>query len=363
MIVDILAFNQPYLSQPGFLEAFHAAGHRCISIGWYDEGCDIVTKKDILHYEEALALLPSGFNPDRVIYFDHSEPLRVFGLDTLSIPTIVHLVDTHIHALLHPVLAGCFDQVLLAMRGYGHLFGRTPWLPSARWFPLWGPQLGAAPTAPRDIPVSFRGTFGPTHPKRKAFFGAVGERIEGDFTTGPFFDVYNSSKIILNDCLNDDLNWRVFEALASGALLLTPRVSAETLELFPEGECLITYAPHDAEDAVQKIQYYLQHEDERLAISSRGYERVRSAHLAHHRASRLVEVVECATSRSKADKSFAAAVAYLRIAALYPNFGKREFLDASNATIRMLTSLSDIDQPWLAERLPFLRDARDAVVG
>lgn len=361
--MDILAFNQPYLSQAGFREAFHAAGHRCISIGWYDEGCDLVTKQDVLHYEEALALLPSGFKPDRVIYFDHSEPLRVFGLDELSIPTVIHLVDTHIHRLLHPILAGCFDRVLLAMRGYAGLFGRTSWLPSAEWYPLWAPRLGATPSAQREIPVSFRGTFGHTHPKREAFFGAVGERTEGDFKTGPFFDVYNSSKIILNDCLNDDLNWRVFEALASGALLLTPRVSAETLELFPEGECLVTYAPNDAEDAVRKIQYYLEHEDERLTIASRGYEQVQAEHLAHHRASRLVEVVECATSRPKADKAFAVAVAYLRIAALYPNFCKREFLDASHATIRMLSSISDVDQPWLAERLPFLRDAQDAVVG
>lgn len=358
--MDILAFNQPYLSQPGFLEAFHAAGHRCISIGWYDEGCDIVTKKDILHYEEALALLPSGFKPDRVIYFDHSEPLRVLGLDTLSIPTIVHLVDTHIHRSLHPFLAGCFDQVLLAMRGYGHLFGRTPWLPSARWFPLWAPRLGAIPAAPRDIPVSFRGTFGPTHPKRKGFFGDVAASVGGDFGSGPFFDVYNSSKIILNDCLNDDLNWRVFEALASGALLLTPRVSAETLELFPDGECLVTYAPHDAEDAVRKIQYYLEREDERLAIASQGFGRVRAEHLAYHRAPRLVEVIESATVRSKAEKCFAAAITHLRIAVLFPLFHKSEFFEASHAAIRACMSKSDIDERWLADKLPFLLDARDA---
>lgn len=359
--MDILAFNQPYLSQAGFREAFHAAGHRCISIGWYHEGCDIVTKQDVLHYEEALALLPSDFKPDRVIYFDHSEPLRVFGLETLSIPSVVHLVDTHIHSQWHPLLAGCFDDTLLAMRGYGDCFGRTTWIPCPRWFPLWAPRLGAAPTAPRDIPVSFRGTFGPTHPKRKAFFDKVGERVRGDFAGGPFFDVYNSSNIILNDCINDDLNWRVFEALASGALLLTPRVSAETLDLFPEGECLITYAPHDAEDAIRKIEYYLAHEDKRIAIASRGYERVRAEHLASNRASQLVEVIERATSRPLAEKLFSAAMTYLRIAAIFSMFYKERYLTASRSAVNALMKVPDVDRNWLDKNITFLREAVEAV--
>ncbi len=359
--MDILAFNQPYLSQAGFREVFHAAGHRSISIGWYDEGCDIVTKQDVLHYEEALALLPSGFKPERVVYFDHSEPLRVFGLETLSIPTVVHLVDTHIHSRWHPLLAGCFDDTLLAMSGYSECFGRTNWLPSPRWFPLWARCLGAAPTAAREIPVSFRGTFGPTHPKRQGFFDRVGESVKGDFGSGPFFDLYNSSKIILNDCIDDDLNWRVFEGLASGALLLTPRVSAETLDLFPEGECLITYTPHDADDAIRKIRYYLDHEDERIAIASRGYKRVRAEHLASNRATQLVEVIERATSRPVADKLFSAAMTYLRIAAIFSLFYKERYLSASQSAIGALMKVSDVDRQWLDEKVPFLKAAVEEV--
>jgi hypothetical protein len=189
----------------------------------------------------------------------------------------------------------------------------------------------------------------------------VGESVKGDFGSGPFFDLYNSSKIILNDCIDDDLNWRVFEGLASGALLLTPRVSAETLDLFPEGECLITYTPHDADDAIRKIRYYLDHEDERIAIASRGYKRVRAEHLASNRATQLVEVIERATSRPVADKLFSAAMTYLRIAAIFSLFYKERYLSASQSAIGALMKVSDVDRQWLDEKVPFLKAAVEEV--
>lgn len=355
-MVDILAFNQPYLSQSGFKEAFDAAGHRCLSIGWYNEGCDIVAEQEVLDIEEALALLPSGFTPERVVYFDHSEPIRIFGLETLSIPTVVHLVDTHIqiHKLWHPLLAGCFDDTLVAMRGCSHRFGGTAWIPSARWLPLWASRLGAAPNAARAVPVSFRGSFGETHPKRRTFFDGVRARVQGDFGQGSFFDLYNSSKIILNDCINADLNWRVFEALASGALLLTPQVSEETLELFPDGECLVTYKPHDVEDAVQKIEYYLGCDQERIRIATQGYQQLQTKHLAHHRARELLRIIENATPRPQADKAFSAVMTYLRISALFPFFHKERFLDAAQRALKTIMEMSDIDEAWMQEKWPLL---------
>jgi hypothetical protein len=361
--MDILAFNQPYLSQPGFREVFAAAGHRCLSIGWYDEGCDVVTSKPVLTFEEVRELLPPGFNPERIIYFDHSEPLRVLGLDTLTIPTIVHLVDTHIHKSWHPVLSGCFDVALLAMRGYNQLFVQGDHIPPVYWLPLWAFRLGADPKYDRPVNVSFRGTFGGTHPKRPEFFGAVNKKIPGDYGQGPFFDLYNSSKIILNDCINDDLNWRVFEALASGAMLLTPRVSQETLDLFPEGECLVTYRPHDVDDAVSKLDYYLKNSSERLAIATAGYERVMQGHMGTHRGEMLLRILESAKPRPRAEKIFCAAATYLRLAVLFPGFQRATYLNAAQAAVNKMISCPELTVESLMQKQQVLKVLMESVRG
>jgi hypothetical protein len=318
--MNILAINQPYLSRPGFREVFENAGHRSFSVGWYDEGCDLVLSSPLIIISKLFDLLPSDFKPDLVIYFDHSEPLRVIGLEESPIPTIAHLVDTHIHKSWHHLGVGIFDHALLAMKDYLPCFLEGPYTPTIEWLPLWAFTVGPSPDSPRAIPASFRGTIGGTHPKRVDFFDGVRTHIPGDFGMGPFFDLYGNSKIILNDCINDDLNWRVFEALASGAMLLTPRVSSETLELFPDGEALVTYEAHNVEDAVRKIRYYLEHEEERRRIAWSGYTRVKATHLAEHRARQLLSVIERVTPRSRSLKRFSAAATFLQFPTLFPYF-------------------------------------------
>ena len=341
--MDILAINQPYLAQAGFKEVFAAAGHRCLSVGWHREGCDLICDRGLLTLTELYSLLPPDFVPERIIYFDRSEPIRVLGLEDSQIPTIGHFVDVHIHKPWHPIWAGVFDHSLVAMKGYMSLFEPGLYTPPTEWFPLWAFKVGPSADSIRDVPTSFRGTFAGTHPKRQDFFNQVKSRTLIDFGSGPFFDLYARSKIILNDCISDDLNWRVFEALASGAMLLTPRVSPETLELFPEGEALVTYEAHNVEDAVSKIDYYLNHDSERLRIARNGYERVCRHHTAQSRAQQLLNVVERVERRTRPRKLFSAALSYLRTASILSDFYRNEFLEAARSTIVQLsqdTSLS-----------------------
>ena len=327
--MNILALNQPYLSQAGFREVFEAKGHRTVSIGWNAEGCDIICRSPVVTLDELISLLPSGFIPDRIVLFDSSNPPRVLGLESSPVPTIVHLVDVHIHRSWHRLWAGAFDYGLIAMKGYMHLFPPGADTPPMEWFPLWTFEVGPTPDAPRAVAASFRGTIGGTHPKRLDFLSSVNAQTPVDFGSGPFRDLYGRSKIILNDCISDDLNWRVFEALASGAMLLTPRVSPETLELFPEGEALVTYEAHNAADAAAKIEFYLRNSSERLRIARNGYSKVQELHTARHRAEALLRVVEQVTRRSTTRKRFSAAATYLKIPTVFPNFDSALFLQAA----------------------------------
>src|SRR5205823_881666 len=79
--------------------------------------------------------------------------------------------------------------------------------------------------------------------------------------------VYNMSRIVVNIPWANGLNMRTFEAMASGALLLT-KTAAGQPELFTDGMHLVTY--RDSSDLIDKIDYYLQHDKERQDIACAG---------------------------------------------------------------------------------------------
>ena len=97
--------------------------------------------------------------------------------------------------------------------------------------------------------------------------------------------IYNQSKISLNISVASkedkiQIKGRDFEAPGCGSLLLT-KETEEIAEYFVPDEEIITYK--DANDAVEKIKYYLKNEDEREKIAKNGYERVMKEHTIKNR--------------------------------------------------------------------------------
>jgi spore maturation protein CgeB len=102
--------------------------------------------------------------------------------------------------------------------------------------------------------------------------------------------IYNKSKISLNISLASkgdriQIKGRDFEAVGCGSLLLT-KDTKEIAEYFAPGEEIITY--QDANDASEKIAYYLKNEDERERIAKNGYERLIREHTMEKRLLRIL---------------------------------------------------------------------------
>lgn len=95
----------------------------------------------------------------------------------------------------------------------------------------------------------------------------------------------NACRIVFNTSDHREINMRVFEALATGRLLVTDKVDYLD-ELFVDGEDLVTYSGED--DLMDKIRYYLEHEEERLRIAANGLAKVREHHTYRHRAGFIV---------------------------------------------------------------------------
>lgn len=113
----------------------------------------------------------------------------------------------------------------------------------------------------------------------------------GSMRTGRVFeraaDLYTQGRVVFNHAINDDVNMRVFEALATRSLLLTPAVSSLG-QLFVDGIHLVTYGSMD--EALTKARFYIDHPDEAEAIADAGYREVMENHTFAHRVARILQV-------------------------------------------------------------------------
>lgn len=101
------------------------------------------------------------------------------------------------------------------------------------------------------------------------------------------------SKIHLNflrEQNKDSHNVRSLEIPGFGGFLLTQRSKEQSEELYVEGKEIACFDSVD--ELKEKIRYYLDHEDERLAIAGAGHERAKKEHRAITRLQRIVNVAQ-----------------------------------------------------------------------
>ena len=127
----------------------------------------------------------------------------------------------------------------------------------------------------------------------EALAGMSKLRIKGtvDYQTQMPLVFYNS-KINLNitsRTIETGVPQRVFDILACGGFCLT-NYQKEISDLFEDGKELVMYT--GLEDLVQKVEYYLKHEEERDAIAKAGYEKVKEYFNIDKRIQELLNRIE-----------------------------------------------------------------------
>lgn len=98
----------------------------------------------------------------------------------------------------------------------------------------------------------------------------------------------NSYKIHFNRNISDDLNYRTFETLGCETFLLTNETPG-LCELFEIGKHLVTYNDHN--DLIEKINYYLNNENERNQIAKNGYSHVMEKHTYLERMKYFINII------------------------------------------------------------------------
>lgn len=290
----ILSFNQSWLAQE-----LRQLGHEVVTCG-HVQGAQVQIPKRVIPIQEVLQGL-NGFSPEILLFLDDSMPaFLVSGLDTCDIPSVFYSVDTHQHLKSHLSIAPLFDHVLVAQRDYLAEFAScgTP----VSWFPLWAPR-SVEPRAEKRHPAAFVGTLDATlNPRRVRFFSELSRRIPIHIASGDYAEVFPFAEIVINQTVKGDLNFRVFEAMMCGAVVLTERTGNGLLELFTDGKHLLCYTADDIDEIVERFHDLRRQPARVCELAMAGREEILARHTGRHRAldlDRLLRTLESRAARSE----------------------------------------------------------------
>ncbi|GJL62324.1 MAG: hypothetical protein NPIRA04_09780 [Nitrospirales bacterium] len=281
------------LGFPILKNAFLQCGHDVLTCTT-DQCGDIWVDAFPISIDRVFQALPRGWCPDLVFLMDESTEPMFLGLECLSIPTAWYTIDAHLHLHWHKAYTAIFDFVFVAQKDYVPDYEYDASRQIVQWLPLFSnPERDRHFPLPKIYDVSFVGVVNPKwKPERSRLLDAVQEQIPLYTTTGEYVSVFNRSKVVLNESAANDVNFRVFEALACGSLLLTEHVGNGFEELFQDRKHLVMYDRRNVEQIVEYAQYYASHKQEREDIACAGRQRVLNSHTTLHRAQTITEVVQ-----------------------------------------------------------------------
>lgn len=102
-------------------------------------------------------------------------------------------------------------------------------------------------------------------------------------------DALGSYQISLNKSIATDINYRVFESMAAGALLLTNADPPALTTLFEPGKHLLTYT--STQDLADKVQWALANQEQAASIARSGHQEAWQHHTYDHRAKMIIDAL------------------------------------------------------------------------
>lgn len=234
-------------------------------------------------WDAVLARLPSGWQPDLVLFWDPHYQALPPGLERNPCPIVAIFMDWFFWPQRAGLYAGFFDALLTNRTGA--LFLGAAGLPVAGEVNYLGvdwARFAADPAAPRDVDVcmvtSFHHLFRARrarHLERLARMTLSGLRLHvtNDAYGAAYPALLARAKVAFNDSDFAILNTRTFEGLAAGAAVMEEAANPEARALFSDGVDLVFYPEHDIEERLRAL---LGDDAARVALARRGQERARA---------------------------------------------------------------------------------------
>ena len=241
---------------------------------------------------EVLDHLPKGWSPDLFLWVESGIYYPMEGVESLPCPTACYLVDSHLNLEKHLQIARRFDQVFVAQREYIPRF-KEAGIEQVTWLPLaCDPEVHGKFEEGKDFDVAFVGSITPLNRQRNHALMRLAEKFSMHVDRCFLEEMartFSRSRIVFNASIKNDLNMRVFEAMATGSLLVTDEARGSGLtDLFEDRRHLVLY--RNEAELYERVEYYLKNPRERESIALEGMTEVLRGHTYEHRAAQLMDV-------------------------------------------------------------------------
>lgn len=237
------------------------------------------------NYSTSLESIAKDYDAIVVIENYHSEWIK--GLTEIKKLKLFWSIDSHIALKRHQqfVKNNKINITLNSTSTYVKYFPKKCY-----WFPnAYDDILVNKMDIPKKYDIGFCGNFVNRKPwidKLKSTFKMKTDiMVIGD----DMVRVINSYKIHWNKNYSNDINYRTFETLGCGTVLLTNKTDRIS-DLFDINKHLVVY--RDFADCCNKIKYLLNDENGRNTIAEAGYNHVKLNHTYRNRAAELVKIIE-----------------------------------------------------------------------
>lgn len=236
-----------------------------------------------------IAPLLGEFVPDLLVQQESLGP-RTFiaDLDALSCPKVFWSIDTHLNSFWHQYYARLFDLFCTTQKHWQSWF-RERGIARTLWLPWYGSQRALVPWDERRAGLAFVGRVTPQRPVRGWFLDWLGElgplECREDLGFADMLDFYDHSRIVPNESIFGEVNFRLFEAASCGCAVINP-VTPGLEDLFVPGEEVAVY--HDGAELAHWARRLRAEDLLARSMGLRARERIKREHLPEHRAATLL---------------------------------------------------------------------------
>jgi|SRR5665213_1814484 len=271
---------------PGYAAAFQARG---IEFVYPDEGIPLDSPLKVI-----LRTLPS--RPFAIFHFESVWPLLPQGLERSELPTVRFDVDTYFYPLKRIRWSSLFDHVAVFHPGYDQMLQHAGH-PGAFLLPhAVRREFYEGAEMEREFEIGWVGQFdGDLYRSRASLLPKLFQTFHGNdasrtHTIAEVAEIYRRSRIVVNigrDDFPQDANLRVFEVLASGALLITSLPSELSEIGFQEGVHFVGYK--NESEIIPLVKHFLYCDSERVRIGHAGRTKVLREHTYDNRVQSLLD--------------------------------------------------------------------------
>ncbi|MDR2819941.1 MAG: glycosyltransferase [Desulfovibrio sp.] len=274
--MNILCIDDPFRLSA----AFAALGHTVF-----------VARPDKFSPSLAQCIEESGFTPDLVLQQEHlGRHVLVEGMERAPCPTMFLSIDAHLNLFWERFYARLFDAVLTP---HVSLFDALPpeWRhPLCLRCPPVGHDYPWRPFAARSVDIAFCGRITPHRQVRKWMVELLGQRYglvaRENLSFGDMMDCYADARLVPNEAIAREVNFRLLEAASCGALVFSQNVGPDQDAVFTARKEIRVCG--DGVELVKELDWFRRRPDQAEKLGRAAWERVRREHLPLHRAATIL---------------------------------------------------------------------------